>query len=280
VIAPRQWLDADILTLGMAADEARRALGDAVVTYVRVHTLTAGELARAATVPEAASEVRLYETPDTLDEAVAVVQALKGVAGPRRVVAFSMADLETRAREGWGDLSQTLRRLAAAGLSDVAELPVDRLDDLTQSVQSLVDAGVRSQRITVSQPVGSRKLELVDRVRAASARHTCILRFAPLPRVALIDKPTTGYDDVRMVALSRLALPDTRGPAGRLSIEVDWTLYGPKLAQVALTFGADHLDAVAATSDDALGPRRRTVEDVERNIRAAGFEPLEHRPPA
>jgi aminodeoxyfutalosine synthase len=132
----------------------------------------------------------------------------------------------------------------------------------------------------VSQPIASRKLELVDRVRAASARHACVLRFAPLPRVAPIDKPTTGYEDVRMVALSRLALSDTRGPAGRLSIEVDWTLYGPKLAQVALTFGADHLDAVAATSDDALGPRRRTVEDVERNIRAAGFEPREHRPPA
>jgi aminodeoxyfutalosine synthase len=280
VIAPRQWLDADILTLGMAADEARRALGDAVVTYVRVHTLTAGELARATTVPEAASEVRLYETPDTLDEAVAVVHALKGVAGPRRVVAFSMADLETRAREGWGDLRHVLRRLAAAGLSDVAELPVDRLDDLTESVQSLADTGVRPQRITVSQPVGSRKLELIDRVRAASGRHPWILRFAPLPRVAPIDKPTTGYDDVRMIALSRLTLSETRGPAGRLSIEVDWTLYGPKLAQVALTFGADHLDAVAATSDETLGPRRRTVEDVERNIRAAGFEPREHRPPA
>jgi 2-iminoacetate synthase ThiH len=58
-------------------------------------------------------------------------------------------------------------------------------------------------------------------------------------------------------------------------IEVDWSLYGPKLAQVALSFGADHLDAVPATSDPALGRRRETVEDVERNIRAAGFEPRE-----
>ena len=76
--------------------------------------------------------------------------------------------------------------------------------------------------------------------------------------------------------MARLALKDV-GRRG-VSIEVDWSLYGPKLAQVALTFGADHLDAVPATSDAQLGPRRATVEDVERNIRAAGFEPHEYRP--
>jgi 2-iminoacetate synthase ThiH len=82
-----------------------------------------------------------------------------------------------------------------------------------------------------------------------------------------------------MVALSRLAFDDVK-IYGPVSIEVDWSLYGPKLAQVALTFGADHVDAVTATSDVALGPRRATVEDVERNIRAAGFEPREYRPAA
>ena len=80
-----------------------------------------------------------------------------------------------------------------------------------------------------------------------------------------------------MIALSRLAFAEVKR-YGSVSIEVDWSLYGPKLAQVALTFGADHLDAVAATSDPALGPRRATVADVERNIRAAGFEPREYRP--
>jgi aminodeoxyfutalosine synthase len=107
-------------------------------------------------------------------------------------------------------------------------------------------------------------------VKAAIAEHPSIRRYAPLPRVAPIDKPTTGYDDVRMVALARLAL-------GAISIEVDWTLYGPKLAQVALTFGADHLDGVSAENDTSMGPRRGTVEDVERNIRTAGFEPKEDR---
>ena len=105
--------------------------------------------------------------------------------------------------------------------------------------------------------------------KRARPRHTESHSFDPLARVPPVDKPTTGYDDVRMVAMSRLALKDVG--AVPISIEVDWTLYGPKLAQVALTFGADHLDAVPATSDPQLGPRRATVEDVERNIRAAGF---------
>jgi 2-iminoacetate synthase ThiH len=82
-----------------------------------------------------------------------------------------------------------------------------------------------------------------------------------------------------MVALTRLVLTELPTSAP-IFVEVDWTLYGPKLAQVALTFGADFLDAVPATSDDSLGRRRGTVEDVERNIRAAGFEPEEYRPPS
>jgi 2-iminoacetate synthase ThiH len=80
-----------------------------------------------------------------------------------------------------------------------------------------------------------------------------------------------------MVALARLVLAEVASPTP-VYVEVDWSLYGPKLAQVALAFGADFLDAVPATTDDSLGRRRGTVEDVERNIRAAGFEPEEYRP--
>ena len=63
---------------------------------------------------------------------------------------------------------------------------------------------------------------IMQRVGAATA-------VAPLAREQSVAAPTTGYHDVRLVALARLALPDTR------VIEVDWQQYGPKLAQVALT---------------------------------------------
>jgi aminodeoxyfutalosine synthase len=269
-----KWLAADILSLGMAADAARRSAGSGVVvSYQRVHVADTGDAAATGPVPDAASEVRIYDLPATREEAVAQVRAAKAVAGARRVSAYSMADLEARSAAGWGGLDDVLESLVAAGLSDVAELPVDQLANLPASMRALIAAGAEPRRITVSRPVGERKAEILASARACLDAVGRPLHVSPLPRHAPTDKPTTGYEDLRMVALARLTLAADAGSTVR--IEVDWSLYGPKLAQVALTFGADHLDAVPATSNAALGRRRETVEDVERNIRAAGFEPRE-----
>jgi aminodeoxyfutalosine synthase len=256
-------LGADVLTLGMAADEMRRAeLATSRVTYLRVHEVSGDDIARGVQVPDAAREVRLYRLPDSFDAAVVQVRAMKAAAGLRRVAAFSLADLFDR---GWAT-SDRVQMLADAGLDDVAELPADQLEDLEASLHTLRAGGVEPQRVTVSRPLGARREDIIDRVQRVFETDPLVRRFAPLPRVAAADQPTTGYDDVRTIALARLALRSR-------SIEVDWRLYGPKLAQVSLTFGADHLDAVPATDDASLGPRRTTIEDVERNIRAAGFEP-------
>ena len=59
------------------------------------------------------------------------------------------------------------------------------------------------------------------------------------------------------------------------SIQVDWALYGPKLAQVALAMGADDVDRVAAFEVENLGHRRSALEEIQRNIRAASLEPVE-----
>jgi aminodeoxyfutalosine synthase len=74
---------------------------------------------------------------------------------------------------------------------------------------------------------------------------------------------------VKRIALARLLV--TNIP----SIQVDWSLYGPKLAQVALTVGADDVDAVSAVDDLSEGRRRAALEEIHRNIRAAGLEPVE-----
>ena len=59
------------------------------------------------------------------------------------------------------------------------------------------------------------------------------------------------------------------------SIQVDWALYGPKLAQVALTVGADDVDGVSPLDETSEGRRRAPLEEIRRNIRAAGFEAVE-----
>ena len=80
-----------------------------------------------------------------------------------------------------------------------------------------------------------------------------IRAFAPLPRKIDATQPTTGYEDVKRIAISRLLADNVD------TIQVDWALYGPKLAQVALTFGADDIDSVSpqtTTSRRDTGVRR------------------------
>ena len=271
-------LNEDILSLGMRADEARRASASGSrVWYQRVHVLRAADVRTAFTVPEPATAVRLLDTPDTLEDALNLARAVKEAAGARVATAFSLADLIDRALHGWGDLRSVLTQLAAAGIADVAEMPADVIDDLSAQVKVAREAGLLAGRVTVANALDDRKIEVLDRMRLCITEMGAITRVSPLPRNVPHDTPTTGYEDVRMVALCRLALS---GVSPVPFIEVDWQLYGPKLAQVALTFGADFLDAVPATSDASLGRRRATVEDVERNIRAAGFEPREFLPSA
>src|SRR3954452_4870785 len=90
----------------------------------------------------------------------------------------------------------------------------------------------------------------------------------PMPRVTSVAPPTACYDDVQQIAGARLLVDNIE------SIQVDWALYGPKLAQVALTMGADDVDGLSPLEGD-LGRRRSPLEEIRGNIRAAGLEPVE-----
>ena len=101
-------------------------------------------------------------------------------------------------------------------------------------------------------------------------RAVAVIRaFAPLPRTLNPAVPTTGYEDVKRVALARVVVDNIA------SVQVDWSLYGPKLAQVALTVGADDVDAVSPEDDMTEGRRRAPLEEIRRNIRVASQEPVE-----
>src|SRR5690606_33750654 len=134
--------------------------------------------------------------------------------------------------------------------------------------QVALDAGLDVDALSVQRPFDAGRVALVLRFREFPAERRGRAAVAPLAREQSVTAPTTGYNDVRLVALARLALPDVR------VIEADWQQYGPKLAQVALTFGANHLDRVSTDDDASLGRRRTNVEDVRRNITAAGFTPV------
>ena len=238
---------ADVLSLGMLADEVRRQRVGDTVTYSRD------------------AETRLTALPATLAEATtAIRQAKASATGP--MAGYSIADVMER---NWGALADVLKQLKAAGLDAIAEAPVDRVADLPAALRAVQQAGLVLNCLSLQKPLNESRTSYLLKVRDIVTQFPWLQAVAPLPREQSIAVPTTGYDDVRAVALARLALPSVK------NIQVDWTQYGPKLAQVALTFGANDLDRVSTVDDDSLGRRRTSVEDVRRNIAAAGFTAAE-----
>ena len=256
----------DILQLGMLADAVRSRLHGKRVTYVRV-ALCPFDKPFTDSVPLAAREVRVTGKPESLDVAVTAVQAARAVAGDRAVSGLSWLDIERLARGS--RTSTVLQRLRAAGLDALAEVPVDHIDDPAAAVEELASAGFEQVRLTIEKAPADARTTLFIAAAALQQRFPVIRSINPLPLVLDALRPTTGYDDVKSVAIARLAAPDI--PV----VQVDWLRYGPKLAQVALTFGADDIDNVTSTDEAPDGRRRAPLEEVRRNIEAAGLEPAE-----
>jgi aminodeoxyfutalosine synthase len=258
----------DIIALGMAADEARRRRHGLRTTFVRVADVDAAPGAPAI-VPATAGEVRVSGVPATAEAAVQRVREVAVTAAGKPLSGFSLADLEAIAGRERITLRSLLEHLAAAGLELVAEAPFDQLRDARRSIEEVNIGGLRLARLTLHQLPAADAADLYRQIAALQARVGVIQAFAPLPRRVNPAVPTTGYEDVKRVALARLFLSDIP------SIQVDWSLYGPKLAQVALTVGANDLDAVSPFDDLSEGRRRAPLEEVRRNIRAAGLVPVE-----
>jgi aminodeoxyfutalosine synthase len=257
----------DIINLGMMADELRRHLHGARTTFVRVATVSLeGDT---TSWPSSAGEIRIVGAPAqrqaVLDRVRAIVAQARGIP----VSGFSLADLERASAAEGATLRSLLEDLRAAGLDLVADAPFDTLQDARRSIEEVNIAGLSLARLTVSQLPSSDVPSFYRRVADLQRRVAVIRTFAPLPRKLNPAAPTTGYDDVKRVALARLIVD------GIASIQVDWSLYGPKLAQVALTVGADDIDGVSPDDDESEGRRRAPLEEIRRNIRAAGQEPVE-----
>jgi len=180
------------------------------------------------------------------------------------VTGFALEDLQGLCGHDPGRLGEVLAELREAGLALVSEMAADALTDPEPVFEVLRTSGVMVARLSVRDADRQRAFSLVRRVATWDGVGTVCRSFAPLPR-AESSPPTTGYNDLRQVALARLLVDNID------SIQVDWTGQGPKLAQVALTFGADDVDGVPADTPDNLGWRRSPREEIRRNIVAAGF---------
>ncbi|WP_022852035.1 aminofutalosine synthase MqnE [Limisalsivibrio acetivorans] len=122
------------------------------------------------------------------------------------------------------------------------------------------------------------RMEHLEAIRDLQEKTGGFLAFIPLsfhPENTFLDgmMPSTGMDDLKMVAVSRLVLDNVP------HIKAYWVMLGEKTAQIALRFGADDLDgtifrenithAAGATSSEGL-----TEEELRGMITASGLEPV------
>jgi hypothetical protein len=257
----------DLLAIGMRADEVRRQMHGARTTFVRVFEIHVDAVPEALPARLSAGEFRIIGSPASLPTATAAVSAAVALAGGVPVTGFSLDGVRAIAGPSFAAVCDAL---VAAGLSAIAEAEVDLLTpDAAAAVQQARSCGLKLTRLTVQALSPATRVAVVQRARELQDSVGGFRTFAPLPRTSSIAEPSTGYDDVKQVAVARLLL------TGIESIQVDWALHGPKLAQFALTVGADDVDGVAAVDPGTLGTRRSPVEEIRGNIKSAGLEPVE-----
>jgi aminodeoxyfutalosine synthase len=100
------------------------------------------------------------------------------------------------------------------------------------------------------------------------------LAFQPWEAPAMDCPETTGFEDLKAIAVGRLLLDNFP------HIKSYWIMIGPRLAQVGLSFGADDMDGTVTEEKIAHDAGAKTAQNLSvhelcRLIREAGRRPIE-----
>jgi 2-iminoacetate synthase ThiH len=248
----------DVLVLGGLADAARRRLrGDAVV-LVRVHPfpwIAGGDAPGAPS--ETPDEVRLEgPVPDgaTAADVRATLDRARAAAPGVPVRAVRPAEVLPLARGAGLPPRVLLSRLADSGLSTLAlPSPADDPAATREGILAAHGAGIATDAPVVYGPrttpeaLAAAILPWRDLAGAADRLRAAV----PVPDALPEQSPltgTTGLEDLRAFACARLLLP------GIPRVAAEAGLHGPKLAAVALSFGADTLAGALCVPSPRLSP--------------------------
>ena len=225
-----------------------------------------------------------------------VLRGIKELRPELRIKAFTAVEIAHFAKLEGISTRQVLERLKDAGLD---MLPGGGAEVFSPRVRSLLcpeklngegwldiarqahELGIRTNATMLYGHLETEleRLEHLDGLRRLQDETGGLVCFIPLPfqpaNTGIQDiRPTTGVEDLKTMAVSRLMLDNVP------HIKAYWVMLTVKLAQVALYFGADDFDGTVveekighmagAESEQAL-----TRGELERIIREGGFVPVE-----
>ena len=255
----------NLLRLGALADERRRRESGTRVTFVRVLEVALNENRDNQKIPDTAGEVRIIGCPDSIDNAVLEVQRIVSLSGQVPVTGFRLEDLVSLCANDPDRFERLLLNLKRSGLAGLSEVSVDSQIDVIW-IERCVEAGIPINSAVIQDTELPADVA-ANRIKGWNHNYG-IQVFSPLPKKLKLE-PTTGYKDLHRVALARVLVDNIP------SIQIDWRLYGPKLAQVALAFGANDLDRVSPFDTLENGRRRSPLEEIKQNILAASLKPVQ-----
>jgi len=212
------------------------------------------------------------------------------------IKAFTMVEVAYLAQRAKLSLRETLEQLKAAGVDSLpgggAEIFADRIrhiicdhkidgDQWLETARLAHQLGLRSNATMLYGHIESDedRVDHLLKLRALQDETGGFQTFIPLAfhpdNTPLQHLPkTTGLMDIRQIAVSRLVLDNFP------HIKAYWQMLTPKIAQIALRFGADDLDGTVIEEKiyhdaGATTPQGLHRQELVRLIREAGREPVE-----
>ena len=207
-----------------------------------------------------------------------------------------MVEIAYLARRGKISVRETLERLRDAGMDSCPGGGAEIFNERVRRIicDHKIDGGEWLETARTAHRLGLRtnctmlyghieneedRVDHLVRLRELQDETGGFVAFIPLAfhpdNTALSHIPkTTGFADLKNIAVARLMLDNIP------HIKAYWVMLTPRIAQVALRFGADDLDGTVVEEKiyhdaGATTPQGMRREELERLIRAAGREPVE-----
>jgi aminodeoxyfutalosine synthase len=225
-----------------------------------------------------------------------LVRGLKERFPQVHIKAFTMVEVAYLAKRAKLSIRETLEQLKSAGVGSLpgggAEIFADRIrhiicdhkidgDQWLETARLAHELGLRSNATMLYGHIESDedRVDHLLKLRALQDETGGFQTFIPLAfhpaNTPLQHLPTTtGLNDIRQIAVSRLVLDNFA------HIKAYWQMLSPKIAQIALRFGADDLDGTVIEEKiyhdaGATTPQGLRRQELVRLIREAGREPIE-----